>query len=246
MISLPAVFDDQIREAVRAFWQTRVKQSRDQGRRTRKKDAGERSAVTGGAQMNGFVELFRGLLIGFGVPNSALFAKQKVELPGWFRPEKKWDLLVVRGEKPNVELVACIEFKSHIGPSFGNNYNNRCEEALGSATDLRAAYRQGAFCPAPKPWIGYLMLVEDTDGSTTPVSVRQPHFSVFSEFKDASYIDRYRILMTKLVRDGLYDSACLLASKRSEGATGDYRQVSPELALRSLATSLLARVQSSI
>ncbi len=39
---------------------------------------------------------------------------------------KKWDLLVVEGC-----LIAAIEFKSQVG-SFGNNYNNRTEEALGS------------------------------------------------------------------------------------------------------------------
>lgn len=47
----------------------------------------------------------------------------------YFRPNKKWDLLVV----DNNELVIAIEFKSQVGPSFGNNFNNRTEEAMGSA-----------------------------------------------------------------------------------------------------------------
>jgi len=38
--------------------------------------------------------------------------------------------------------------------SFGNNYNNRTEEALGSAVDLWAAYREGAFKPSRGPWFG--------------------------------------------------------------------------------------------
>ncbi len=33
------------------------------------------------------------------------------------------------------KLLAGIEFKSQVG-SFGNNYNNRTEEAIGSAADI--------------------------------------------------------------------------------------------------------------
>src|SRR5690606_25063939 len=106
-----------------------------------------------------------------------------VELPGWFRAEKRWDLIVVH----NQELLAAIEFKSQIGPSFGNNFNNRTEEALGSATDIGAAFREGAFKPSTRPFLGYLMLLEDCARSRASVSVVAPHFKVFPEFEGASY-----------------------------------------------------------
>jgi hypothetical protein len=125
-----------------------------------------------------------------------------------FRPEKQWDLLVVVKNC----LIAAVEFKSQVGPSFGNNYNNRTEEALGSATDIWAAYREGAFKPSQRPWLGYLMLLEEVPGSMRPVRAKEPHFKVFPEFRQASYAKRYEILLTKLVRDRLYDSACLLLS----------------------------------
>jgi hypothetical protein len=48
-------------------------------------------------------------------------------------------------------LLAGVEFKSQVG-SFGNNYNNRTEEAIGSATDIWAAYREGAFKPSVHGW----------------------------------------------------------------------------------------------
>lgn len=64
-----------------------------------------------------------------------------LELPGYFRPNKKWDLLVVDKN----ELVIAIEFKSQVGPSFGNNFNNRTEEAMGTALDIWTAYREGVF-----------------------------------------------------------------------------------------------------
>ena len=68
-------------------------------------------------------------------------------LPGYYRPEKKWDLLVVS----NNQLVTAIEFKSQVGPSFGNNFNNRVEEAVGSATDIWTAYREKRFGTNPRP-----------------------------------------------------------------------------------------------
>jgi hypothetical protein len=43
--------------AVRQFWKTRRRQEKKQGTASGKRDQGSRSAVTGGAQMNGFVEL---------------------------------------------------------------------------------------------------------------------------------------------------------------------------------------------
>jgi len=37
-----------------------------------------------------------------------------------------------------------------------NNFNNRVEEALGSATAIWTAYREGTFKPSQRPWIGWL------------------------------------------------------------------------------------------
>lgn len=161
-------------------------------------------------------------------------------MPGWYRPEKKWDLLIVVEGR----LIAGIEFKSQIG-SFGNNYNNRTEEAIGSATDLWAAYREGAFKPSARPWLGYLMLLEEAPGSTHPVASREPHFAVFPEFKDASYAQRYEVLLTKLVRERLYDAACFLLSDASNGPKGNYREPAPELSFDNFATSLLGHVMAA-
>jgi hypothetical protein len=67
--------------------------------------------------------------------------RTKRELPGFFRPTKDWDMLVVH----EGHLIAAVEFKSQRGPSFGNNFNNRTEEAIGNATDLWTAFREGAY-----------------------------------------------------------------------------------------------------
>ncbi len=90
-----------------------------------------------------------------------------LELPGYYRPEKKWDLLVV----VEGQLITAIEFKSQVGPSFGNNYNNRVEEAIGNATDIKTAFREGRVGPS-RPFLGYFFLLEDTPRVHTPVSPR--------------------------------------------------------------------------
>lgn len=229
--------EQRLRAAIGQFWSTREAQARKQGVATGAKDAGARAAVTGGAQMNGFISLVRDLLRDNGLPDAHVYCDKCIELPGWYRPEKKWDLLVVADGR----LLASLEFKSQVG-SFGNNYNNRTEEAIGSAVDLWAAYREGAFKPSLRPWLGYLMLLEEAPGSTAPVRTREPHFQVFPEFKDASYARRYEILLTKLVRERLYDAACLLMSDSVNGRQGVYREPAPELSFANFASSLLARL----
>lgn len=228
--------DKRVQRAIRYFWKTREMQAQKQGGASGTKDAGARSAVTGGAQMNGFVSLVYDLLCENGVPKAEIYCEKSIELPGWYRPEKKWDLLIVSDGK----LLAGIEFKSQVG-SFGNNYNNRTEEAIGSATDLWAAYREGAFAPSARPWLGYLMLLEEAPGSLNAVRAREPHFSVFPEFKDASYAKRYEILLTKLVRERLYDGACFLMSNAADGRKGFYKEPAPELGFRNFIEPLIAK-----
>ena len=85
------------------------------------------------------------------------------------------------------------------------------------------------------------MLIEEAPRSTSPVRAREPHFKVFPEFKEASYARRYEVLLTKLVRERLYDAACFLMSDVSSGARGAYREPSPELSFENFVTSRLAK-----
>lgn len=221
--------------AVREFWLTRRRQEKAQGSRSGRRDQGARSAVTGGAQLDGFVSLVSELLIEGGIPRAAIFRKKSEKLlPGYFRPTKEWDLLVV----VDGALLASIEFKAHIGPSFGNNYNNRTEEALGSATDLWTAFREGAFRLSPRPWLGYLMLLEEASQSTSPVAVKEPHFRVFEEYRDASYARRYELFCDRLIRERLYDAACLLLSDRIGGVRGSFTEPVTGLTFRNFVGSL--------
>ena len=96
---------DQVAKAVEHFWSTRLKQ----GLKTGVKDAGNRSAVTGDSQLDGFIHLLATILRNSGLPDHVIFTNKTVS-PGYFRPTKSWDLVVV----VNGELLATIEFKSHV------------------------------------------------------------------------------------------------------------------------------------
>lgn len=162
-------------------------------------------------------------------------------LPDYFRPAKLWDLLVIyKGE-----LIAAIELKSQVGPSFGNNFNNRTEEAIGTAHDLWTAYREEAFGKQPPPFAGWLMMVEDAPGSHSPVRDSSPHFPVFEEFKGASYLKRYDLLCQRLMQEQLYTTAAVIAVERSAVNTGDFTSLSDMTSLKAFITSLAGHVAST-
>ena len=85
------------------------------------------------------------------------------------------------------------------------------------------------------------MLLEDAPGSTRPVKAQEPHFKVFEEFKSASYARRYEILLTKLVRERLYDATCFLMSNSADGLSGQYSEPAPELNFTNFISSLIAK-----
>src|SRR5438094_10176499 len=83
-----------VSDAVKFYWQTRSKQLQKQ-REEGGSDQGLRSAVTGGAQMDGFIELLTKLVTEAGIDRSHIYYRESLELPGYFRPNKKWDFIVV-------------------------------------------------------------------------------------------------------------------------------------------------------
>lgn len=111
-------------------------------------------------------------------------------------------------------LVAAIELKSQVG-SFGNNFNNRTEEAIGNAADIWRAYEEGFFGHI-RPWLGFVMVLEKAKGSTTPLGDSGALFATDPIFHNTGYLDRYRILMQRLVREKQYDAAVVVAAKGEE------------------------------
>jgi hypothetical protein len=192
--------------------------------------------------MDGFVATIADMLKSYGVQEDDIFSARQLELPGYYRATKKWDLLVIQGER----LVAAVELKSQVG-SFGNNGNNRVEEALGGADDIWTAYREGAFGKCPAPWVGYLLLLEDSPASRKPVDVSEPHFKVREEFKGASYAQRYELFCRKLVQERKYSSACLLLADNTQSERSfNYVEPAQDLGAEQFMAALKYAVLSAI
>jgi hypothetical protein len=192
-------------KAVKQFWKTRDSQSKVK----KKSDQGNRSSVTGGKQLDGFINLLVQVSKDLGIPESCIFTKGN-NLPGYFRPSKDWDFLII---SPKNKLIAVIELKSQVG-SFGNNFNNRTEEALGSAVDLWTAFRENGFPQNLPPWLGYLILVEETPKSQNSVKLHEPYFKVRPEFIKTSYIDRYILFCQKLIQERHYSATAIICSNK--------------------------------
>jgi len=227
--------EEKVAEAIAHYWNTR-KAQKDKQKRRGISDASLRSAVTGGAQMDGFINLFKGLIVDAGLDDQFIFYRKALELPGFFRPTKEWDLLVIK----NGHLIIAIEAKSQVGPSFGNNFNNRAEEAIGSALDLWTAFREGAFNGGVQPFLGYFFMLEDCQASNRPVRVKEPHFKVFPEFIGASYMKRYELFCRKLVLERHYTSASFLTSKSDSGLDGIFNEPATDLSFLSFAKRLMS------
>lgn len=246
---LPPDFETSVQNAVKLFWTLRLNESFGQ--------EGGRGAVITGKNLDGFATLIRKVVGYCGLPEEIAIvnSRSRLTIPGYFRPTKMWDALVIyKGI-----LLAAFELKSQVG-SFGNNFNNRTEEAIGSAHDFWKAQREHAFelnntaglgtsVEAPNsarpPFTAYLMVLESSAKSTSPVSVEEKHYKVLPEFYNSSYAKRYQLLCEKLVVEKLYSSTCLILSDRNQGhLSGAYRSPSishsPKSLFSEFAASLMA------
>ena len=224
-------------EAIKAFWGNR-EMARLKQLEAGRSDQGERAAVTAGKNMDGFIALVYDLVEANGLANAQIMGqKSLLTLPGFFRPTKLWDLLILNQGR----LVAALEFKSQVG-SFGNNFNNRTEEAIGTAADFWIAYREGAFGIIPRPFVGWLMLLEDAPGSRSPVRDKSPHFTIFPEFQGASYAERYNLLCKKLVQEQLYTTATILTSPRTAADNGEFSELGELTNLKNFVTTFAGHI----
>lgn len=211
-------YTQQIATAIKAFWNTKKKQGN----------------VLAGKQLDAFLTLLTKVAINAGVPSDCIYLKNN-HIPGYYRATKDWDLIIV---SPKKNLVVAIELKSQVG-SYGNNLNNRTEESLGSSDDFWTAFREKTFTCNQSPWLGYLMVVGKDKNSTHKVKVNEPHFPVRPEFKDATYLDRYRILCQRLVLEHKYNAVALVATENKHHYENLADNISIETFINSLRGHLL-------
>lgn len=177
---------EEFEESVRDYWRVRAGQRRRQEERG-VVDVGGRAETTGGQQMKSLTQLVAQVFVDEGFTEESVRFQGALDLPGYYRPTKEWDLLVVHREI----IVAAVELKS-IASSFGNNLNNRIEEAVGSAEDVRTAYREELLGPT-RPWLGYFFMIADEETSRRPTRPRgRLVLPIDPIFEGASYQKRQR------------------------------------------------------
>jgi hypothetical protein len=111
-------------------------------------------------------------------------------------------------------LVAAIEFKSQVG-SVGKNYNNRFEEALGSATDVQAAQQEyQAFGELP-PWLAYVFVLQEDNETEQRRGPIRTLFQHDQEFDGLSYNQRYQTMIRRFISHEVYHAGWFLTTKRT-------------------------------
>ncbi|MBA3916164.1 MAG: restriction endonuclease [Acidobacteriales bacterium] len=222
--------DEQIEHAVEQFWFKRDEQT------VKLVDGG---AAGGAARANGHMgeitHLVARLFIDAGILPSEI-RTGKPYLPGYYRVRKQWDLVVVhRGH-----LVAAVEFKSQVG-SVGKNYNNRFEEALGTATDTLTAQQKYQPYGSVPPWLGYVFVLQES-AETEKALHPDALFSVDPEFAGLSYNQRYQVMLTRFLNDQVYHAGWFLTTKRDSVRSVSYDQPLPAATALSFAVAIEGRV----
>jgi type II restriction enzyme len=224
------------RKEVLALWKLRSK-AEQKARKGGNTDPGLRAGVTSGRHLDPLSELVRSIFIDAGIPAENVHCGSKdLEIPGFYRPQKKWDVVVVH----NGVLVAAVEFKSILG-SYGNNMNNRTEESLGNAIDLLEAAEQGLIGTRP-PWLGFVFFMQDDERSRKGgKNIKQPHFTIDPAFAGATYQGRAAIWLRRLLMKRLYNAAWYALVDPAQGVEG-VREPDPDLSWAKFEAAIRGRV----
>jgi len=236
-------YEKRVSEAVKSFWTVRG-----------------REGVRSGKTLDEFVNLITWVVRNNGLPDATVLTGRKAQLPGFFRPTKSWDVVIMDDDT----LIAAIELKS-IADSFGKNANNRNEEVLGSGIDIKEAFEENAFEGITRLFTGYLILVEDCQETLSSVQIQIKHFRAMEEFMlhpgtrdeayarndngefpavdGVSYMDRFDILCRRLMQKNLYSATSVIKSPRTAINDGKYGAVSKDTSIKAFLASLASHVE---
>ena len=114
-------YEDRLRQAVQLFWR------------------GRRDAAAGGENLAGFRDMIEDVVRQHGPAGCEVHrGNAACVLPGFFRPTNPWDMVIVFQDR----LLAALGLKSLCGPSFENDADKCCDEAVRSGYDFRAVQRK--------------------------------------------------------------------------------------------------------
>lgn len=193
-------------------------------------------AVRGGKHMAPFERLIRQVVEDAGIePDPSV--SDTMYLPGFYRETKSWDVVL----QYKGHALAVVEAKSQ-GSSLANNFNNRVEEAIGQAADVWKSHERGLLVSGLRPWVGYLMLVEETNKTIEPKRLLAGKpvpagMVVDPEFDGMSYAERYAAAFKRLDQERMLDATCVAIT----GAAYSYSYPNEWLSFNGFAAQLWGR-----
>lgn len=226
--------------AMAEFWtiKTNQQQAADQ--------AGTSAGATSGSvraakHMAPFEDLIRQVVSDAGVMVD-LEPSETVYLPGFYRETKSWDVVL----QYKGHALAIVEAKSQ-GSSLANNFNNRVEEAIGQAVDVWKSHERGLLVSTIRPWIGYVMIVEETERTIEPKHLLAGKavpagMLVDPAFDGLSYAKRYAMAFKRLDQERLLDATCVAITNRS----ASYSYPDEWLSFNGFAAQLWGRCQHAL
>ncbi|MFV0260735.1 MAG: PaeR7I family type II restriction endonuclease [Acidimicrobiales bacterium] len=235
----PAIpdYEDAFGAAVQDFWTIKTKQQAAADLVGRS-DRGTSGSVRAGKHMSPFEALIRRVVEDAGIdPDPA--QSDTVYLPGFYRETKSWDVVF----RYKGHVLAIVEAKSQ-GSSLANNFNNRVEDAIGQAADVWKSHERGLLISDLRPWIGYLMVIEETEKTTDPKHLLggkavPEGMKVDPVFDGMSYAERYATAFKRLDQERMLDATCV-ATTRGPGA---YEYPNELLSFNGFAAQLWGRCQ---
>jgi len=128
-----------------------------------------------------------------------------------------------------------LQVKTRPVPGY---FDNRTDEALRQAIDVSKAVERGIVDSPLRPWLGYVMLIEDNEAWNRTSKPRKPVSPADPVFDESSPADRAAIFFDRMVRERLLDAACVMLANRTTGGV-TYKRGS--LSLQSFAAALFGR-----
>lgn len=199
-------YDAEFAAAIQQFWE--IKAAQQTKANTTGSAEGTSGAVRGGKHMAPFEDLIRQVVVDAGIRADAS-PRDKVYVPGYYRETKSWDVVL----QYKGHALAIVEAKSQ-SSSLANNFNNRVEEAIGQAADVWKSHERGLLISGMRPWVGYLMIVEETPKTTEPKYLLKgkaipPGMEIDPSFDGLSYAERYATAFKRLDQERMLNATCV-------------------------------------
>lgn len=238
----PAVpdYEDAFAGAIQDFWMIKTNQQ-EAADLAGRSDGGTSGSVRAGKHMSPFEALIRKVVEDAGIEPDAA-PSDTMYLPGFYRETKSWDVVL----QYKGHALAIVEAKSQ-GSSLANNFNNRVEEAIGQAADVWKSHERGLLISGLRPWVGYLMIVEETKKTTDPKHLLSGKavpegMKIDPVFDGMSYAERYAMAFKRLDQERMLDATCVAITSGPEA----YEYPNEWLSFNGFAAQLWGRCQHAL